>query len=170
MGTKGDGSEKQQESYCCLDYCIFTHIYIEIAPWEKYTGGILYLVSIQLLRWFHRVNSKQKPSDTTSEVSHKSPLLDSSRHTVKNQTSEPTKAITTLCHLLPCTHIFFLNVIFFSPGPALFLIFMIVFSGEYDIHFFAGNFQIKSHLQCNILILVFPNYLSKVGGEEKSKR
>lgn len=56
---------------------------------------------------------------------------------------------------------------FFSPGSALILIFMIVFSGECDIHFLAGNFQIKSPLGGNIFMLVFPNYLSKV--EKKSK-
>lgn len=36
LDTKGDVSEKQQESWCYFNYCVFIHIYIEIAHWEKH--------------------------------------------------------------------------------------------------------------------------------------
>lgn len=36
LDTKGDVSEKQQESRCYFNYCVFIHIYIEIAHWEKH--------------------------------------------------------------------------------------------------------------------------------------
>lgn len=81
------------------------------------------------------VNSKQKPSDTTSVVCHKSPLLGSSKHAIKNQTSKPTKTITTICHLLSQTYILFQNVIyFFVPSPVVIPNFIII-NLIYDVIF-----------------------------------